>query len=206
MQRGTAPKGIAMINDKVRQLLAEMKVLEDDLATALHEQQSKMFFEIKGKRIEFTSEVRAAHHKLKRGLLRWIGTRPRNLVTFPIIYAMIVPLLLVDACLSFYQATCFPVYGIRKVRRRDYIVIDRQQLGYLNIIEKFHCSYCAYGTGVIAYSAEIVARTEQYFCPIKHARKMLGTHARYASFIEYGDAEDYHARLEEYRDALGKEP
>lgn len=195
-----------MINDKVRQLLAEMKVLEEDLAAALHEQQSKMFFEIKGKRIEFTSEVRAAHRKLKRGLLRWLGTRPRNLITFPIIYAMIVPLLLVDACLSFYQATCFPVYGIRKVRRRDYIVIDRQQLGYLNIIEKFHCSYCAYGAGVIAYSTEIVARTEQYFCPIKHARKMLGTHARYASFIEYGDAENYHARLEEYRDSLGKEP
>jgi len=194
-----------MINDKVRQLLAEMKALEDELATTLHEQQSKMFFEIKGKRIEFASEAQAAHRKLKRGLLRWLGYRPLNLITGPIIYAMIVPLLLVDLCLSFYQASCFPIYGIAKVRRGDYIVMDRQQLGYLNIIEKFHCSYCAYGAGVIAYSTEIVARTEQYFCPIKHARKMLGTHARYAGFIEYGDAEDYQARLEEYRVALGKE-
>jgi hypothetical protein len=38
---------------------------------------------------------------------------------------------------------------------------------------------------------ENVARTEQYFCPIKHARKVLGTHRRYANFLDYGDADDY---------------
>ncbi len=194
-----------MHNEKVSRLLAQMKAVEDELVAALHEQQSKMFFEIKGKRIEFASDVKIAHRKLKRGLIHWIGQRPRNLITGPIIYAMIVPLLLVDACLSLYQATCFPIYGIVKARRGDYIVFDRQSLGYLNFIEKFHCTYCAYGTGVIAYSAEIVSRTEQYFCPIKHARKMLGTHSRYAGFLAFGDAEDYQSRLEQFRVALGKE-
>lgn len=194
-----------MHNEKVARLLAQMKAVEDELVAALHEQQSKMFFEIKGKRIEFAGDVKIAHRKLKRGLIRWIGQRPRNLITGPIIYAMILPLLLVDACLSLYQATCFPIYGIVKARRGDYIVFDRQSLGYLNFIEKFHCTYCAYGAGVIAYSAEIVSRTEQYFCPIKHARKMLGTHSRYAGFLAFGDAEDYQARLEQFRLALGKE-
>jgi hypothetical protein len=51
---------------------------------------------------------------------------------------------------------------------------------------------------------EIVARTEQYFCPIKHARKILGTHAHYAKFLDYGDATDYEMRLEEFRIACGK--
>lgn len=69
--------------------------------------------------------------------------RPQNLITGPIIYSMIVPLLLLDGCESFYQATCFSIYGITKVHRDDYFVYDRQQLGYLNFIEKFHCTYCA---------------------------------------------------------------
>ena len=82
---------------------------------------------------------------------------------------------------------------------------DRQHLEYLEFIEKFHCSYCAYGTGLIAYISEVIARTEQYFCPIKHARKIRRTHARSARFLEYGDAQDYEAKLEQYRVALGKE-
>lgn len=109
--------------------------------------------------------------------------------------------------ITLYQACCFPIYGIAKVSRADYIVMDRQHLGYLNIIEKFHCTYCAYGTGLIAYISEIISRTEQYFCPIKHARKMLGTHARYKEYLGYGygDADDYEVKLEAYRLALGKE-
>ena len=84
------------------------------------------------------------------------------------------------------------------------IVFDRQQLDYLNFIEKFHCSYCAYGNGLMAYVSEIVGRTEEYFCPIKHARKVLGNHSRYARFLGYGEAADYQSRLEAYRVGLGK--
>ena len=49
-----------------------------------------------------------------------------------------------------------------------------------------------------------IARTEQYFCPIKHARKLLGTHQRYARFLDYGAAEHYQEKLETYRRALSK--
>lgn len=57
----------------------------------------------------------------------------------------------------------------------------------------------------MAYMSEILARTEQYFCPIKHAHKILGTHARYRRFLDYGEADDYEARLEAYRVSLGRE-
>jgi len=81
----------------------------------------------------------------------------------------------------------------------------RASLGYLNWFEHFHCTFCAYANGLIAYIGEITARTEQYFCPIKHARKALGTHARYAHFLDYGEADDYQAKLEAFRAALGRE-
>ena len=194
------------MNDKIRQLLTQIGALEDDLRTALHEQETRMFFEIKGKRVVFEQSINAAHYRLKRGILRWIVTdRPQNFLTGPIIYGMAVPLLLLDLCVTFYQAACFPIYGIAKVRRSDYIVIDRQYLGYLNFYERFHCTFCAYANGLIAYAGEIIARTEQYFCPIKHARKVLGTHPRYARFLDYGEAADYHARLEKFRVQLAAE-
>ena len=191
------------MNERVQQLLNQMNLLEDELRTALSEQQSTMFFQIKGKRVEFEQSIKATHRKLKRNFFRWLVTdRPQNLITGPIIYSMIVPLLVTDLFVSFYQITCFPIYGIQKVKRGDYIIFDRQHLSYLNFIEKFHCTYCAYGTGMVAYISEIIARTEQYFCPIKHARKVLGTHARYSKFLDFGEAENYEAKLEEYRRSL----
>lgn len=195
------------MNEKIHQLLDQIAALEKDLLTAVQAQEASALFQIKGKRVEFEASVRQAHRRLKNGFFHWLVTnRPQNLLTGPIIYSMIVPLAFLDLFVSFYQASCFPVYKITKVRRGDYIVFDRQQLQYLNFIEKFHCTYCAYGNGLMAYASEIVARTEEYFCPIKHARKALGNHSRYARFLDYGEAADYEAKLEKYRVGLGEKP
>jgi hypothetical protein len=201
--RGLAGK--AAMNDPISHILAQMAALEDELRAAVHDQESRMFFSINGKRVEFERSVKAAHKRLKKSFFRWLVTdRPQNLITGPLIYGMAIPLLMLDACVSFYQWACFPVYGIVKVRRSDYLVFDRRHLGYLNFIEKFHCTYCEYGNGLMGYMREILARTEAYFCPIKHAHKILGTHARYNRFLDYGDAADYEAKLESFRVALGK--
>ncbi|NMM11353.1 MAG: hypothetical protein HHJ16_13915 [Polaromonas sp.] len=194
------------MNEQINDLLQKMAALEAELQTAVHKQESRVFFEIKGKRVEFEHSVKEAHRKLKTNVFRWLVTdRPQNLITGPLIYGMVVPLLMLDICVSFYQWTCFPIYGIAKVRRSDYLVFDRRHLAYLNIIEKFHCTYCEYGNGLLGYMAEILARTEQYFCPIKHARKILAPHSRYKRFLAYGEADAYEAKLEEFRVALGKE-
>ena len=194
------------MDDRIQQLLNQITILEDELRSVLSEQQSSIFFQIKGKRVEFEQSIKHAHQKLKKNFFRWLVTdRPQNLITGPIIYSMIIPLLVTDLFVTFYQITCFPIYGIKKVRRADYIIFDRQNLQYLNFIEKFHCTYCAYGSGMIAYISEIVGRTEQYFCPIKHARKILGTHARYALFLDFDVAENYRDKLEEHRVSLNKE-
>jgi hypothetical protein len=192
------------MNDRIHQILAQIAVPEDDLRTAVHDRESRMFFQIRGKRVEFERSVREAHVKLKLNFFRWLVTnRPQNLIAGPLIYGMVVSLLLLDICVSFCQWACFPIYGIAKVRRADYLVFDRRHLAYLNSIEKLHCTYCEYGNGLMGYMAEILTRTEQYFCPIKHARKILGTHSRSKRFLAYGEADAYEVRLEEFRLALG---
>jgi len=117
------------VNPKIRILLAQITALEDDLREALRDKESHLFYEIKGRRVEFTQSLRETHCKLTRGVLRWIVTdRPQNFVTGPLIYSLI--------------------------------------------------------------------------CPIKHAHRILGASARYERFLVYGDAPDYHARLEVFRAAL----
>jgi len=196
------------MNEKIRQILKQISTLETELSAAIEEQESRIHYKIEGKRVVFEDAIKQAHLKLKpkMNLLIWFFTvRPQNFLTAPFIYGMLVPLALLDLCISLYQLACFPIYGITRVKRANYILIDRQYLAYLNIIEKADCMYCGYAVGMLGYASEILARTEQYFCPIKHARKMLGTHARYAHFLDYGEAEDFHGKLEKFRSELACE-
>lgn len=194
------------MNNRIRQILDQITVLENELHTLIEQQEGRLRYQIEGKRITFEHAIRDAHSKVKLGVFRWFMTvRPQNYLTAPIIYGMAIPLVLFDLCISIYQLLCFPIYRIAKVSRADYIVIDHQHLAYLNIIEKVHCMYCSYAVGLLGYASEITARTEQYFCPIKHARKVLGAHSRYKDFLSYGDAADLHGKVEELRSALARE-
>ena len=103
------------MSDHIQQLLNMMAELEEELSTALNEQQSSIYFQIKGKRIEFEKSIKQTHLKLKKNFFHWLITdRPQNLITGPIIYSMIIPLAVTDLFVTFYQFTCFPIYGIKK--------------------------------------------------------------------------------------------
>ena len=194
------------MNSRIRQILDQITTLEDELQKAVEEQQDRLRYQIEGKRITFEHTIREAHLKARMGIFHWFLTvRPQNYLTAPIVYGMIVPLALFDLCISFYQLTCFPIYSVAKVRRANCIMLDHQHLAYLNIIEKVDCMYCSYAVGLLGYAQEITARTEQYFCPIKHARKMLNANARYEHFLDYGEADNFHDKLEEFRAVLAKE-
>jgi len=83
------------MNDRINHILNQMAALEAELRTAVHDQESRMFFQIKGKRVEFERSVREAHRKLKTNFFRWLVTdRPQNLITGPLIYGMVIPLLM----------------------------------------------------------------------------------------------------------------
>ena len=90
------------MDKRILDLMQQIKVLEEELRDALHAQESRVNFTIRGKRVEFERSIRQAHQKLKRNFFRWLVTdRPQNLLTGPIIYAMIVPLLIADLFISF---------------------------------------------------------------------------------------------------------
>jgi hypothetical protein len=59
--------------------------------------------------------------------------------------------------------------------------------------------YCSYGNGLLAYVVEIAGRTEQHWCPIKHARRVQHTHDRYSHFLPYGDGKAYRERVDQIR-------
>lgn len=133
----------------------------------------------------------AESHRPARYACVFRGVGLRNLATTPLIYSLALPLLLLDGWVTMYQWICFPIYRIAPVSRRHYFVFDRHRLPYRNAIERAHCLYCSYATGVLAYVREVAARTEQYWCPIKHARAPRAVHDRYASFVPYGDSDRY---------------
>jgi hypothetical protein len=191
------------MNQEIREIVTQISELEEKLKQLVVDKQSQIFFKFEGRRIEFDKDLQAVHKKLKRGFFHWITTdRPQNLITGPFIYFMVMPMLLLDFTVSTYQAICFPIYRIAKVKRSQYILFDRHRLGYLNAYERLHCEYCAYASGLLAYATEIVAKTELYFCPIKHAHKVLAEHSRYKYFMQYGESENYHVHLEKIRTEL----
>lgn len=114
-----------------------------------------------------------------------------NLAVAPIIYAMIIPLAFLDLCVFLYEHICFRVYGIPIVPRKNYFVIDRHHLSYLSGMQKFNCIYCGYANGLASYTKEIIGRTEEYWCPIKHNHQVEDPHSRYGGFYEYGDEESF---------------
>jgi hypothetical protein len=164
-------------------------------------------YRIEARRVRFEREVRLAHQRLKQSIPRFLReSSVLNLLTAPVIYSMIVPIALLDLWVSLYQAMCFRAYGIALVRRSTYIVIDRHHLAYLNTIEKLNCVYCGYANGVVAYVREVAGRTEQYWCPIRHAKRLRAPHAQYRQFIDYGDAEGYRRRLIPLRNEVKEQP
>jgi hypothetical protein len=166
----------------------------------LEEEIKSEFYELRKGKVWFSEDIKRKHRKLKTSLVRYVlQSRIMAILTAPFIYAVIIPFVLLDLFVTVYQTVCFPVYGIPKARRRDYIAIDRNKLRYLNALEGFNCLYCSYGNGVLAYAVEIAGRTEQHWCPIKHARRVQNTHDRYANFLPYGDAAAYREKLDSVR-------
>ena len=189
------------MNPQVAALIDKMRSVEAELEAELAKHRAELRIGLEKGRAIFEEEILRRHRELKTRLSAYLlAARPLVVITAPVIYSVIVPLVLLDLFVTVYQAVCFPVYGIPKVRRRDYLVFDRHHLAYLNALEKLNCAYCSYANGLIAYVREIASRTEEYWCPIKHARRLIGTHAYYATFEDYGDAEGYRRRLEELRE------
>jgi hypothetical protein len=183
----------------IEELLARIRSLEDELE---HEYKQARD-ELARRRAVMAERFLELQQEQKVGLWRYLRhSRWPVVLTAPLIYAGWPVFALLDAFISLYQAVCFPIYGIPRVRRHEHLIFDRAGLPYLNLVEKFNCVYCSYGNGVVSYAREVAARTEQYWCPIKHARRLVGAHAHYPEFFAHGDAEAFRLGQDRLRDQL----
>jgi hypothetical protein len=184
-------------------LMEKLRSVEAEIETELTKRREELRFRLENRRIVFEQEVRRIHRAIKTRASRYlIDANPLMILSAPVIYSLIVPIVLVDIWVMAYQAICFPIYKIPRVRRRDYLIFDRHHLAYLNIIEKINCAYCSYANGAIAFVREVASRTEVYWCPIKHARRVLGPHPHYQGFADFGDAEGFRAKLAQMKDGV----
>jgi len=125
---------------------------------------------------------------------QWQAWSPRiqTLLATPLIYAMVVPLAILDLCLECYQRLVFRLLTIPLVQRRGYIRIDRHRLTYLVPIQKLGCLYCGYANGLLHYASRIAAQTEEVFCPIQHeSAKGFHPPPHHGGFAPYGDPEGF---------------
>lgn len=181
-------------------LTQRIKTLEKELLSALEAREQAFRYRWNQGKAVFEKEVLAEHSKLKSGLFWYIfHGRILSILTAPVIYSGLIPFAAVDLFLTIFQATCFRAWGVPRVRRDSYIVFDRGHLKYLNSLERINCVYCSYVNGLLAYATEVAGRTEQHWCPIKHASRIRAPHSRYSHFFEYGNASQYVREIEKAR-------
>jgi len=188
------------MSDKIKEMIEEIEAMKIKLGEEIAQQEKDISYEIQNGYVKFEKEVLDKQKENMKNLLAWFREIPlAHLLTSPLIYGMIIPAILLDVILFFYQQIIFRIYKFEPINRNDYIIFDRQYLGYLNSIEKFNCMYCSYFNGLMHYASAIASRTELYFCPIKHAKRIAYEHEYYDEFLLYGDEEDYQEKLKSLR-------
>ena len=141
-------------------IFEKIHALEVELDAELARRAAELRFGFERGKIVFEQEILRRHRELKTGL--WAYIKRANILivlTAPVIYSLLIPLVILDLFLFVFQAVCFPAYGIKRVKRSDYVVFDRHHLAYLNLIEKINCAFCSYANGLIAYAREIASLT-----------------------------------------------
>jgi len=163
------------MDDFLNRLHALEAELEAEIDRLLKEKRQLFRYTLERGRVRFENGMRVLHRHQREGLWAYLRTaRLGHLLTAPVIYSLLIPFVALDIMVTLYQHICFRVYGISRVARMDYFVIDRHHLAYLNAIEKLNCVYCGYASGLI---------------------ESPDPHRLVERFVDFGDADAYKARL-----------
>ncbi|WP_373002276.1 hypothetical protein [Sulfurimonas sp.] len=189
-----------MFDSRIDEITAKIRVLENELICEFNSRQKELLLRLEDEKEEFEKSLLKEGRSKIISSIKYVSSLPIGAtLTIPFIWAMILPIIVIDLMVSIFQAVCFPIYKIPKVKRKDHVVIDRYNLFYLGRIEKINCLYCEYFNGVTSYVREIAARTEQFWCPIKHSRPLKDNHSRYGNFFNHGDYLKYKEELNKIR-------
>ncbi|NEV65039.1 hypothetical protein [Thiorhodococcus minor] len=189
-----------VFDDLLQRLRETQQELDREFDRLLEEGREEFRYRLRRGKVVFERNVRRLYRRHRIPAWRYIQRAPIAVIlSAPLIYGMILPFAILDLSITLFQQVCFRIYGIPLVRRSDYLVVDRHRLPYLNLIEKLNCVYCGYGNQVLEYAREVAGRTEQFWCPIKHAQRTLDPHPRTQGFFSYGDASAYREGLKSLR-------
>ena len=101
------------MSDNIDRLTTQIKLLQGELEAEFAIRRAKLRYTLQGKRAVFEEEILRAHRELRVGLARYVfNANLMTVVTAPVIYAMIVPFVILDITITLYQWICFPVYGL----------------------------------------------------------------------------------------------
>ena len=130
--------------------------------------------------------------------MQFINDKNRRIgqvVSMPIIWSLLIPFVVFDIWSEIYHRTCFKLYGLKYIKRSEYIKIDRHKLQYLKPHEKLSCAYCGYANGLINYWTAIYAATENYWCGIMHKKHPdFKPSNHHKDFLEYDDEKAFNKK------------
>ncbi len=190
---------------RIEEMMQDIETMKARLREEIAKEEKKIAYTIKNGSVVFEEALLQRQRQQMKQLGAWFREIPFiQLLTAPVIYGMMIPAVILDLSLWIYKIIVGKVFNIKFAERKDYIVFDRHYLGYLNIIEKINCVYCSYFNGLMNYAVAIAGRTELYFCPIKHAKKVAYEHPFSYRFFSYADGESYQERLKRLREETAK--
>ena len=191
------------MKNKIYKLLQEIKNKKIQIWKEYDKLKNKYWFKIDWKKIIWNKLTKKQLKKSKKSILDTLfSAQIRELLSIPFIWIMIIPAIILDIFIFIYQNTAIRLYKIPFTKRSNYIIFDRKQLAYLNIIQKINCIYCSYFNWLMQYAVEVAWKTERYWCPIKNARKKYWEHEWEKYFAEYWDVEwfkDSFCKLDDFK-------
>lgn len=105
------------------------------------------------------------------------------------IFGMAIPMMIADISARIYQVVYFSIHDIPKIKRSDYVVLDRWKMKGLTLRQKINCWYCEYANGVANWLKALVTQTEIYSCAIKHQVVPKGQEKQQEAYYERGEWE-----------------
>ena len=114
------------LGEILEQLCATQRELDREIDRLLTEGREQFRYTLERGRVVFERGMQNLHRQRRKGLLRYLRDTPITFIlSAPLIYGMLVPYVILDLSVTVFQHICFRIYGIPRVRRGDFLVIDR---------------------------------------------------------------------------------
>jgi hypothetical protein len=104
------------MTQRMQELATEIVRLQSELDREIETRRKVLGWRLREGMVEFERGIAIEHRRLRMGVATFLARSPLGtILSAPVIYSVIVPLLLLDIWASFYQAICFRVYRIPQV-------------------------------------------------------------------------------------------